>query len=120
MFPLPTTHTYNEVTYEGSYDRYNKIVEKAVNLKNPDICDEIDFGQDQGDYTTPIEESRYFCRADYATKAKDVNYCMKLDTKVKFIGTMIQRDKCLVDLAKNLNDKSLCESLSNQIYCPIK
>lgn len=119
-FPLTRTHTFNGITYEGSYERYNKIIQKAINSKNPNICDEINFGQDQGDYTTSIEESRYFCKADYAVKASDVDYCKTLDSEVKFVGTIVQRDKCLIDLAKKLNDKSLCEFLSNKIYCPIK
>lgn len=48
------------VIYDTNYERYNKIVEKAVKSSNPDICDEINFGQDLGDYRTSVDESRYF------------------------------------------------------------
>lgn len=107
------------ITYENNYERYNKFVEKATRLKQPSICDDIVFGQNHDDYNTSVEESRYFCRADYAVKARDVEYCKTLDTEIKFPGTITQKDKCLRDLAKELNDKSLCEFLTNKIYCPI-
>lgn len=114
------TLVINDTIYEDTYDKYNEVVDKAVEAKNPDICNEIDFGQWLGDYTSPAEESRYFCKADYAVKASDVEYCKTLDSKVKFAGSIAQKDKCLRDLAKKLNDKSLCEFLGNKIYCPIK
>ena len=107
------------VVYEDTYERYNEIVEKAASSRNPNICDKINFGQNQGDYRTTVEESRYFCRADYATMASDAEYCKTLDSEVKFTGSITQKDKCLKELAKKLQDKSLCEFMSDKIYCPI-
>ncbi len=114
------TLVIDDTVHETNYDRYNKVVDKAVEANNPDICNEIDFGQWLGDYTSSAEKSRYFCKADYAVKASDVDYCKTLDSEVEYTGSIAQRDKCLRDLAKKLNDKSLCEFLSDKIYCPIK
>lgn len=118
LYNAPRTHTYNGITYEGNRDRYNKVVEKAARAKNPNICGEINFGQNHGDYDTSPEQSRYFCLADYATKTLDVDYCKTLDSDVKYAGSIAQRDMCLRDLSKELNDKNLCELLTNKIYCP--
>lgn len=114
------SYSIGGIRYEIGYDKYNSVVKKAAKINEPSICNEINFGQDHGDYRTSAEESRYFCIADYAVEIGDVEFCETLDAEMKFVGAITQKNKCLRGLAIKLNDKSLCEKMTKPYVAACK
>jgi hypothetical protein len=102
----------------GGPTTYDEVLPLAIEEDNPDLCGLITVGRSYGDYAISVEESIDVCKAEFAIKTKNLEYCLTLKEKSdQSPETRSQRDICLEGLARELKHLDLCDSLQlGEIY----
>lgn len=85
--------------------KYNYFLDQAVKTRHPDLCQQV-VGLDGGDFFVSPETARAQCRAEYAGKTQDLEYCQQLNQP--YNSQNHHQSVCYSSAADVITEKSKC------------